>query len=120
MTYEVVVDGKVRKLVLLRRESGFACSLDGREVAVDAEMVSPDVMSLVMGEDGGRSFEVKRESVNGETFLWVGRARYAVEVRDPRARRTARWRRRPSRSCNRSRRAPSDTRRCTACQRTSA
>lgn len=86
MTYEILIDGKSAKLELHHTEAGFACALDGKTVPVDAEMASPDIMSLLIG---GMSYEVKRENVNGETFLWVGNVRYAAEVRDPRARRSA-------------------------------
>ncbi len=89
MTYEILIDGKKSKLELQLIEQGFRCVLDGREVPVDAQIVAPDILSLVIGENGRRSFEVTRERMNDETFVWVGNARYAVEVRDPRARRTA-------------------------------
>ncbi len=86
MTYEILIDGKSSKLELHHTESGFRCVLDGRVVPVDAEMASPDIMSLLIE---GRSFEIKRENVNGEVFLWVGNVRYTAEVRDPRARRSS-------------------------------
>ena len=34
---------------------------------------------------GNRAYEVKCERVAGEEHLWVGSARFAVEVRDPRS-----------------------------------
>jgi len=85
MTYQVLIDGTPAQLEIVRTEAGFGCKLNGAPVPVDAQLASPDIMSLLIG---GKSYEVKRELVNGETFLWVGNARYATEVHDPRARRS--------------------------------
>lgn len=82
MIYDITIDGKRHRLDLSRSDGGWACRVDGREVEVDAILVRPDVLSLRVGN---RAYEVKCERVAGEMQLWVGSARFAVEVRDPRS-----------------------------------
>jgi len=82
MTYDITIDGKQYRLDLNRGESGWSCRLDGREVEVDAVLARPDVLSLRIGN---QAYEVKCERVAGDMHLWVGSARFAAEVRDPRS-----------------------------------
>jgi biotin carboxyl carrier protein len=82
MTYDVIIDGKHHRLELNRSEAGWACRLDGHDVAVDPVLVRPDVLSLRIGD---QAYEVKCESVGGEMYLWVGSRRHSAEVRDPRS-----------------------------------
>ena len=82
MTYDITIDGKNYRLDLNRAEGRWSCRLDGCEVEVDAVLARPDVLSLRIGN---RAYEVKCERVGGETYLWVGSARFAAEVRDPRS-----------------------------------
>jgi len=82
MTYDIAIDGKSYRLDLNRAEGGWSCRVDGREVAVDAVLARPDVLSLRIGN---QAYEVKCERVAGEMHLWVGSARFAAEVRDPRS-----------------------------------
>ena len=82
MTYDVTIDGKNYRLELDRSGAGWSCRLDGRKVDVDAVLARPDVLSLRIGN---QAFEVKCERVGGDLHLWVGSARYAAEVRDPRS-----------------------------------
>lgn len=82
MTYDVAIDGKKYRLELARADGRWSCRLDGREVEVDAVLARPDVLSLRIGN---KAYEVKCERVGGEQHLWVGSARFAVEVRDPRS-----------------------------------
>jgi biotin carboxyl carrier protein len=82
MTYDITIDGKNYRLELNRADGRWLCRLDGRDVEVDAVLARPDVLSLRIGN---RAYEVKCERVAGETHLWVGSARFAVEVRDPRS-----------------------------------
>jgi biotin carboxyl carrier protein len=82
VTYEITIDGKNYRLDLNRAEGGWSCRLDGREVAVDAVLVRPDVVSLCIGN---RAYEVKCERVAGQMHLWVGSACFAGEIRDPRS-----------------------------------
>jgi len=87
MVYEVIVDGKPHRLELQRSESAWKCRLDGREIVVDAVLVRPDALSLLVD---GRSYEVKREQTATDLHLWVGSTQFAAELRDPRSRRSRR------------------------------
>src|SRR6202049_2840200 len=82
MLYDVTIDGKPYRLDLNRADGRWSCRLDGREVEVDAVLARPDVLSLRLGN---QAYEVKCERVGGEIDLWVGSARFAAEVRDPRS-----------------------------------
>ena len=82
MTYEISIDGNNHRLDLDRKEDCWTCRLDGREIAVDAVLARPDVLSLRIGN---KAYEVKCERVGGEMHLWVGSIRFAAEVRDPRS-----------------------------------
>jgi len=82
MTYDITIDGKNYRLDLRRVDGRWACQIDGREVAVDAVLARPDVLSLRLGN---QAFEVKCERVSNEMHLWVGSVRFAAEVRDPRS-----------------------------------
>lgn len=89
MTYEISINGKPHRVELERLDTGWSCRLDGKEVAIDAILPRHDVLSLVVN---GNSYEVKREQTAADLHLWVGSARYAVEVRDPRSLRSRRAR----------------------------
>src|SRR5215467_11488376 len=82
MTYDVTIDGKSYRLELARMNDRWSCRLDGRDIEVDAVLARPDVLSLRIGH---KAYEVKCERVGGELHLWVGSARFATEVRDPRS-----------------------------------
>jgi biotin carboxyl carrier protein len=82
MTYDIAIDGKNYRLDLKRVDSRWSCRLDEREVEVDAVLARPDVLSLRIGN---QAYEVKCERVAGDLHLWVGSARFAAEVRDPRS-----------------------------------
>jgi biotin carboxyl carrier protein len=82
MTYDIAIDGRNYRLELNRAESRWSCRLDGREFEVDAVVARPDVLSLRIGN---QAYEVKCERVAGGLYLWVGSARFAAEVRDPRS-----------------------------------
>ena len=87
MTYDVIVDGKSVRVELARVGAGWECKLDGRKLTADAVVTSPAVLSLLIA---GKVYEVKREASATDLHLWVGSARYQVEVRDPRAYRSRR------------------------------
>jgi biotin carboxyl carrier protein len=82
VTYEVLIDGKSHRLELDRAEGRWRCKLDGGDVPMDAVLMRPDVLSMIIA---GRAYEIKRESSPTDTHLWVGSARYAAELRDPRS-----------------------------------
>ena len=82
MVYDVIVGGKPHRLELEKNEAGWKCRFDGAEVHVDAVLPRRDVLSLLVD---GQAFEVKREQTATDLHMWVGSARFAVELRDPRS-----------------------------------
>jgi biotin carboxyl carrier protein len=82
MVYEVSVNGKPHRLELEHSEGRWRCKLDGDTVALDAVLARPDVLSVLID---GKAFEIKRERTATDMHLWVGSARYEVELRDPRS-----------------------------------
>jgi biotin carboxyl carrier protein len=82
MTYEVSIDGKNHQLELDRADGRWRCVLNGREVAIDAVVARPDVLSLLIS---GKAYEIKRERTAVDMHLWVGPVRYGAELRDPRS-----------------------------------
>jgi biotin carboxyl carrier protein len=82
MIHDVSIDGRSFRLELERKDGGWACRLDGRAIEIDAVLARADVLSLRIGN---KAYEVKCERVGGEMHLWVGSARFAAEVRDPRS-----------------------------------
>ena len=82
MLYDVTIDGKRFRLDLNRANGRWSCLIDGREIEVDAVFARPDVLSLRIGN---LAYEVKSERVANEFHVWVGSARFAAEVRDPRS-----------------------------------
>ena len=87
MIYEVNVDGKLHRLELEKADGSWECRLDGHEIKIDAVIPRRDVLSLLVD---GRAYEIKREQTATDLHMWVGNARFAVELRDPRS---LRWRR---------------------------
>lgn len=87
MTYEVTIDGKDHRLELSHARGGWQCKLDGREIQINARLIRPDVLSILIA---GNSYEIKRERSFSDTHLWVGDVRHGVELRDPRSIRSRR------------------------------
>ena len=82
MTYDVNIDGKNYRLELERVDGGWICRVNGDAVEIDAVLARRDVLSILIG---GKAYEIKRERTAVDMHLWVGSARYAVQLRDPRA-----------------------------------
>jgi biotin carboxyl carrier protein len=84
MIYNVSIDGTVFRLDLdLDRVAGlWRCRVDGREVAIDAVLTQPDVLSLLIA---GKAYQVRRERLASEIRIWVGDQSYTVDVSDPRS-----------------------------------
>lgn len=87
MLYDIIIDGKSYRLELDRSDGLWKCRLEGQEVQMDAVLARCDVLSILIG---GKAYEIKRERTATDTHLWVGRARYGVELRDPRSLRSRR------------------------------
>lgn len=82
MVYDVTIDGKDFRLELERKESGWQCRLDGRNIEMNAVLARRDVLSILID---GKAYEIKRETTAADTHLWVGSVRYLAELRDPRS-----------------------------------
>lgn len=82
MVYDVTIDGTKYRLELEHPEGGWQCRVNGRDVPVDAILARRDVLSVIVN---GQAFEIKRERTANDLHLWIGSARYSVEVRDPRS-----------------------------------
>jgi biotin carboxyl carrier protein len=82
MTYEVLIDGKSYRLELSRVDGRWQCSLDGKDVPIDAIMPRRDVLSILVD---GKAYEIKRERTATDLHLWVGPVRHEVVLRDPRS-----------------------------------
>jgi biotin carboxyl carrier protein len=94
MVYEIIVGGpgggktgakergRPRRVELEKAEGGWVCRLDGQPVQIDAVIPRRDVLSLLVD---GRAYEIKREQTATDLHMWVGSARFAVELRDPRS-----------------------------------
>ena len=82
MRYDVGLSGKTYRLELMRKDDGWECRLDGREVSVQAVQVSGDTLSILRD---GKSFDVKHEPTDEAMAVFVGGTRYEVSVTDPRS-----------------------------------
>jgi biotin carboxyl carrier protein len=82
MTYDIVIDGKQHRLDLNQVDTHWTCRVDDREIEIDAVLARPDVLSLRIGN---KAYEIKCERVGADLHLWVGSARFAAEIRDPRS-----------------------------------
>jgi biotin carboxyl carrier protein len=87
MIYDVSIEGTNYRLELKQTSTGWDCRLNGRPLQVDAVLMRPGVISLLIE---GKAYEVKREIVGAEFHLWVGNQRYSAELRDPRSLRNRR------------------------------
>lgn len=87
MTYEVLIDGQSHHVELLRAEHGWKCRLDGEEVEVDALIVRPNVLSLIVR---GAVYEILQEKTAADFHLCVKNKRFVVELLDMRSLRSRR------------------------------
>lgn len=87
MIYDVIINGKNYRLELNQNDAGWQCKLDGRLVELDAALVRPNVISLLID---GNSYEIQREQNGAGTLLCIGGVRYEAELRDPRSLRNRR------------------------------
>jgi biotin carboxyl carrier protein len=82
MVYDVTIDEKDFRLELERKETGWQCRLDGRNIEMNAVLARRDVLSILID---GKAYEIKREHTATDTHLWVGSVCYLAELRDPRS-----------------------------------
>ena len=82
MIYHVTIDGTEYRLDLERADGRWRCLLDGREIQMDAVLVQPDVLSILIE---GKVCDVRRERIETGLRIWVGDQSYLAELRDPRS-----------------------------------
>lgn len=83
MKYEVVINGTSHQVEINKNENGWLCKVGDAQMEVDSAFTARDIVSILLG---GKAYEVKRErSLNGDTHMIVGSARYSAEVNDPRS-----------------------------------
>lgn len=82
MIYDVNIEGMNYRLELEPTAVGWNCRLNGRSLQVDAALVRPGVLSLVIE---GKAYEVNREIAGVKVHIWVGNQRYSVELHDTRS-----------------------------------
>jgi biotin carboxyl carrier protein len=80
--YEVIIQGKTRRVELLRTGSGWQLKLDGKAFPADVGFPQPGVLSILVD---GKSYEVKQQVASGETSIVIGQERFSAVVRDPRS-----------------------------------
>ena len=78
MRYEVGLGGRIYRLELQKKDAGWECRLDGRDILVQTVRVSSDTLSILID---GRSFEVRHEG----SEIFIRGTRYEVSVEDPRS-----------------------------------
>lgn len=79
MLFDVSIAGKTQRLELNRLEKGWECTLNGRKVAVDAQEIDPETLSLLIDR---QSFDIRIEPDNK---IFIRGRRYEVSVDDPRS-----------------------------------
>ena len=82
MIYDVAIEGKTHRLDIRHEDGHWHCQLDRRAFEINAVLTRPDVLSILID---GKAYEIKRERDPVGTHIWVGSARYGVELSDPRS-----------------------------------
>ncbi len=84
MIYNVTIDGTAFRLDLDldQAPARWRCLVDGREVQIDAVLVQPDVLSVLID---GKAYQIRRERLATDLRIWVGDQPYTAEVSDPRS-----------------------------------
>ncbi len=77
MQYDVQVNGRLRQVVVTRRDGLFVCAVDGREWVVDAARVGRHVLSLLMSNGNGgavasREVSLAVDAVAGGVVVGIG------------------------------------------------
>ena len=82
MIYNVNLGETSYRLTLERDGEGWKCELNGRLIRIHAQLIRPDVISLI---DNGKSYEIKRDQIGNQTRIWIENIPHVVELSDPRS-----------------------------------
>ncbi len=84
MKLEVQVGGRARLVEIDREGSRLRCSIDGREVLVDAAEISPGVYSILLGSESVE-VHVARGADDEHVEIYSGGREFSARVLDPRS-----------------------------------
>jgi biotin carboxyl carrier protein len=87
MRYEVEVGGRIRQLVVTRADDGFAVSIDGHPVHVNAARIDKQTLSLLVDDGRQQELTIVPESGTPGLTVGVGAVRVPVLVNGRRRRR---------------------------------
>jgi biotin carboxyl carrier protein len=81
---QVEIDGQPRRLDLSRNaaDGGWNGTLDGESIEIDARLVQPGILSLIVQ---GHAYRCVLDEGAVETAIQIGGQRYLVSVEDPRS-----------------------------------
>jgi|ERR1700680_89638 len=82
MIYDVKIGGRNLRIALERNGEELKCELDGAQFQLDARLISPGVLSLILE---GATYEVKRDQLRNQTRLWINNTPFIAEITDPRS-----------------------------------
>jgi biotin carboxyl carrier protein len=82
MIYNINLGGTSHRLMLDRSGEEWKCELDGRLIRIHAQLIRPDVISLIKD---GKSYEIKRDQIGNQTRIWIENLPHVVELSDPRS-----------------------------------
>ena len=82
MFYNVLLGDKLYRLVLDRDGEKWKGTLDEKSIEVTARLVRRDVLSIQIAN---RTYEIKRDSFNHQTRIWIENKPYIAVLRDPRS-----------------------------------
>jgi biotin carboxyl carrier protein len=81
---QIEVDGKLRRLDLFRSatDDGWVGTLDGDPIQVDARLIQPGILSLIVQ---GHSFRCVLDEGPLETAIQTSAQRFLISIEDPRS-----------------------------------
>ena len=82
MICNVTVGGTSYRLTVERDREGWKCELDGRLVKFEAQLIRPDVISLICD---GKTYHIRRDQLGNQTRVWIENHPYTVDLSDPRS-----------------------------------
>ena len=89
LRYDIKIDGKIQRLTLEPTEEPdhFHADLDGRACQVDARLLEPGVLSLLIGTGtkGDKSYRILFDPRPGGKAIVLGERRISYRLNDPRS-----------------------------------
>ncbi len=79
MEFEFLIDGKIQKITLEKKEDKFVFSDGEKSYEADIDFISPNVISILLGE---RSYKVYFAQDKDKKYFYVGGNQFVVKVPD--------------------------------------